>query len=80
EGLVALHGRAWQGNQAFRTLLVDGFLAGLWKQEEDALVVEPFGRFTEDQRAAVTAEAERMLRVLHPGTPYDIRFGTVVPR
>lgn len=75
----ALHGRAWQGNQAHRTLLVDGFLAGLWKREEDAVVIELFGRLDRARREAVTAEAERMLRVLHPGTPYDIRFGTVVP-
>ncbi|MFC4498056.1 MULTISPECIES: winged helix DNA-binding domain-containing protein [Streptomyces] len=71
-------GRSWQGNQAYRTLLVDGFLAGLWKLEEDALVVEPFGRLTREQRAEVTEEGERMLRALYPGTPYDIRFGTVV--
>ncbi|MGW0580751.1 winged helix DNA-binding domain-containing protein [Streptomyces sp. NPDC002920] len=71
-------GRSWQGNQAYRTLLVDGFLAGLWKLEEDALVVEPFGRLTRGQRAEVTEEGERMLRALYPGTPYDIRFGTVV--
>ncbi|GGQ04149.1 hypothetical protein GCM10010266_29600 [Streptomyces griseomycini] len=70
-------GRAWQGNTAHRTLLVDGFLAGLWRLAEDALVVEPFGRLTESQRAEVTAEGERMLRTLHPGTAYDIRFGTV---
>ncbi|MEU1180944.1 winged helix DNA-binding domain-containing protein [Streptomyces sp. NPDC005820] len=78
----ALHGRAWQGNQAYRTLLVDGFLAGLWKLEEDtgAVVVELFGRLDKARREAVTGEAERMLRVLHPGPPRDIRFGTVVPR
>ncbi|MEV6051339.1 winged helix DNA-binding domain-containing protein [Streptomyces sp. NPDC052107] len=73
-------GRHWQGNQAYRTLLVDGFLAGLWKLDPDALVVEPFGELTRAQRDEVTAEGERMLRVLHPETPYDIRFGTVVQR
>lgn len=70
-------GRAWQGNIAHRTLLVDGFLAGLWRLEEDALVIEPFGRLTGTGRAEVIAEGERMLRTLHPGTAYDIRFGTV---
>ncbi|PNG17069.1 winged helix DNA-binding domain-containing protein, partial [Streptomyces cahuitamycinicus] len=25
----------------------------------------------------VTAEGERMLRVMHPGSSYDIRFGVV---
>ncbi|MEU5310962.1 winged helix DNA-binding domain-containing protein [Streptomyces sp. NPDC021562] len=72
-------GRAWQGNQAFRTLLVDGFLAGVWQWEEDsALVIETFGRLGRAERADVTEEAERMLAVMHPGTSYDIRFGTVV--
>ncbi|MGV4981275.1 winged helix DNA-binding domain-containing protein [Streptomyces sp. NRAIS4] len=73
-------GRHWRGNQAYRTLLVDGFLAGVWKLDADALVVEPFAELTRAQRDEVTAEGERMLGVLHPGTSYDIRFGTVVPR
>ncbi|MEU1850595.1 winged helix DNA-binding domain-containing protein [Streptomyces sp. NPDC019990] len=70
-------GRSWQGNIAHRTLLVDGFLAGLWRLEEDALVIEPFDRLTRAQRDEVTAEGERMLRVMHPETSYDIRFGVV---
>ncbi|MFE6281693.1 winged helix DNA-binding domain-containing protein [Streptomyces sp. NPDC057877] len=71
-------GRTWQGNTAYPTLLVDGFLAGVWKLRDDALVIEPFGHLTAVEREAVGAEAERMLRVLHPGESYDIRFGTVV--
>ncbi len=71
-------GSAWQGNLAHRTLLVDGFLAGVWKLEADALVVEPFGRLTKAQREEVVAEGERMLTVMHQGSPYDIRFGTVL--
>ncbi|MCC5473653.1 winged helix DNA-binding domain-containing protein [Streptomyces barringtoniae] len=71
-------GRHWQGNQAYRTLLVDGFLAGLWKLDPEALVIEPFAGLTRAQRDEVTAEGERMLRVLHPEASYDIRFGTVV--
>jgi hypothetical protein len=73
-------GRSWQGNQAYCTLLVDGFLAGIWKLTADALVVEPFDRLTKAQQQDVTAEGQRMLGTLHPGTPYDIRFGTVVGR
>ncbi|MFJ8902766.1 winged helix DNA-binding domain-containing protein [Streptomyces sp. NPDC102370] len=72
-----LKGRHWKGNIAYRTLLVDGFLAGLWRLDEDALVIEPFGRLHKAAREEVTAEAERMLGVMHPGTAYDIRFGTV---
>ena len=73
-------GRSWQGNQAYCTLLVDGFLAGIWKLTADALVVEPFDRLTKAQQEDVTAEGQRLLGTLHPGTPYDIRFGTVVGR
>ncbi|MEU3347651.1 winged helix DNA-binding domain-containing protein [Streptomyces sp. NPDC006700] len=73
-------GRNATGNQAHRTLLVDGFLAGLWKPEGDTLVIESFGPLTRAQRQDVTAEAERMLAALHPGASYDIRFGTVVGR
>ncbi|MEW1604806.1 hypothetical protein [Streptomyces sp. NPDC093808] len=56
---------------------MDGFLAGLWRLDDDALVIEPFGRLDRTRRAGVTAEAERMPGALHPGTAYDIRFGTV---
>jgi len=73
-----LRGRGRQGNQAFRTLLVDGFLAGLWTLDADVLVIEPLTPLTPVQRRDVTEEGERMLRAMHPGTPYDIRFGTVV--
>lgn len=76
----AYRGRAWQGNQAHRTLLVDGFLAGLWKLDGDALVVETFGEATRSRREAIAAEGARMLAVLHPGGPHDVRFGTVVRR
>ncbi|MGV9346219.1 winged helix DNA-binding domain-containing protein [Streptomyces spiralis] len=71
-------GRAATGNQAHRTLLVDGFLAGLWKLTDDALVVEAFGELSAAQRRDVTEEGQRMLSVLHPGASYGIRFGTVV--
>ncbi|MEU4146981.1 winged helix DNA-binding domain-containing protein [Streptomyces parvulus] len=70
-------GRTWTGNQAHRVLLVDGFVAGLWRTENDTLVVEPFGRLTEEERAGITAEGERMLAVLHPEAAYGVRFGTV---
>lgn len=71
-------GRSWVGNLVHCTFLVDGFLAGVWKLERDALVIEPFGSLTRAQRTELTAEAERMLGVLYPATPYDIRFGTVI--
>ncbi|MFJ9906353.1 winged helix DNA-binding domain-containing protein [Streptomyces sp. NPDC101152] len=71
-------GRYWVGNLVHRTFLVDGFLAGVWKLEQDALVIEPFGTLTRAQRADLTKEGERMLGVMHAGEPYDVRFGTVL--
>ncbi|RZB15745.1 winged helix DNA-binding domain-containing protein [Streptomyces sp. F001] len=75
----ANRGRTWQANTVYCPLLVDGFLAGVWRLLGDTLVIEPFGRLTEAQRAEVTEEGARMLRVLHKETSYDIRFGTVIP-
>ncbi|MFE9997745.1 winged helix DNA-binding domain-containing protein [Streptomyces avermitilis] len=75
---AGLKGRTWAGNQAYRTLLVDGFLAGVWRLDEDALTIEPFGTLTRAQRQEVVQEGERMLAVMAGGTnSYDIRFGTV---
>jgi hypothetical protein len=55
------------------TLLVDGFVAGLWaidaKRRTARLTVTPFGRLDKPTRAAVAAEAERLVRVLHPTAP-----------
>jgi len=72
-----LKGRAWAGNQAYRTLLVDGFLAGLWRLEEGVLTIEPFGTLTRVQREEVVEEGERMVRTMADSSSYDIRFGTV---
>lgn len=72
-----LKGRSWQGNQAYCTLLVDGFLAGVWRQEGEILTIEPFGRLTKAQRDEVVQEAERMLTAMVGSSSYDIRFGAV---
>ncbi|MBD2818780.1 AlkZ family DNA glycosylase [Streptomyces parvulus] len=73
----AYKGRTWAKNTAYRVLLVDGFVAGLWRLDDDALVVEPFGPLTGARRDEVVAEGERMLAALHPGSTYAVRFGTV---
>ncbi|MFJ1733911.1 winged helix DNA-binding domain-containing protein [Streptomyces sp. NPDC088254] len=73
-------GRTWQGNQAHRAFLVDGFVAGVWRLEPDALVIEPFADLDRARREEVTAEAEHMLACLYAETPYDIRFTTVARR
>ncbi|MEX3099524.1 MULTISPECIES: winged helix DNA-binding domain-containing protein [unclassified Streptomyces] len=75
----AYWGRTWVGNVSHPVFLVDGFLAGVWRLAEGALTVQPFGRLAKAEREAVTEEAARMLAVMHPGTPYDIRFGAVIP-
>ncbi|WP_338492458.1 winged helix DNA-binding domain-containing protein [Streptomyces sp. SJL17-4] len=72
-----LRGRTWTGNQAHRVFLLDGFLAGIWHLDEGkdrtTLTVEPFAHVTRSQRAALTAEAERTLRLMNPqGARYDI--------
>lgn len=72
-------GRTWHANMLYCPFLVDGFLAGVWRIIDDALVIEPFGDLTKAQRAEVTEEAARMLQVMHPQESYDIRFGTVIP-
>ncbi|MFI8326640.1 winged helix DNA-binding domain-containing protein [Streptomyces sp. NPDC085529] len=71
--------RTWTGNQAHRVFLLDGFLAGLWHLEETkdrvTLTVEPFARLTRADRAALTAEAERTLRLTVPADgAYDLVF------
>ncbi|KOG14359.1 winged helix DNA-binding domain-containing protein [Streptomyces viridochromogenes] len=75
----ANRGRTWQANTFYCPLLVDGFLAGVWRILGDALVIEPFVELSKQQRADVLEEGERMLRVLHSEDSYDIRFGTVIP-
>ncbi|MFI8826126.1 winged helix DNA-binding domain-containing protein [Streptomyces sp. NPDC053431] len=69
--------RSWSGNQAHRVFLLDGFLAGIWHldegRERTVLTVEAFERPTRAQRAALTAEAERTLRLMSPqDVPYEI--------
>ena len=75
----ANRGRTWQANTFYCPLLVDGFLAGVWRILGDALVIEPFTELSRQQRAEVTREGERMVRVLHAEESYDVRFGTVIP-
>ena len=75
----ANRGRTWQANTVYCPFLVDGFLAGVWRILDDALVIEPFDELTKAQRKEATEEAESTLQVMHPQESYDIRFGTVLP-
>ncbi|MGW7263907.1 winged helix DNA-binding domain-containing protein [Streptomyces sp. NPDC054842] len=72
-----LKGRTWSGNQAYCTLLVDGFLAGVWRQRGEVLTIEPFVTLTGAQREEVVREAGRMLRVMSAEGAHDVRFGSV---
>ncbi|MEV6955994.1 winged helix DNA-binding domain-containing protein [Streptomyces sp. NPDC051183] len=77
-------GRSWRGNQAFCTLLVDGFLAGLWKPDGSGLTVELFGTASKAQRDEIVAEGESLLAAMTeagaeggPGNPASVRFGSI---
>ncbi|WKV71106.1 winged helix DNA-binding domain-containing protein [Streptomyces sp. PCS3-D2] len=54
-------GRSWTGNQAHCTLLVDGFLAGLWRLEGAALTVELFGSVPKAAEQEIVAEGEKLI-------------------
>jgi hypothetical protein len=61
------------------TILLDGFVAGVWKIEKTkktaTLVVEPFRPLSAENRGALAEEGERLLRFATDGTPeLDVRF------
>ncbi|MFE6837109.1 winged helix DNA-binding domain-containing protein [Streptomyces sp. NPDC057705] len=62
-----IKGRTWTGNQAHCTLLVDGFVAGLWKLEGAVLTVELFGRVPKAQKEEIVAEGERVIADMGEG-------------
>ncbi|MGP3689224.1 winged helix DNA-binding domain-containing protein [Streptomyces sp. IBSNAI002] len=59
-----IKGRTWTGNQAHCTLLVDGFLAGLWKQDGNTLTVELFEETRAGRMEEIVAEGELMLAAM----------------
>ncbi|MFJ7420587.1 winged helix DNA-binding domain-containing protein [Streptomyces uncialis] len=79
---AAYKGLTWQGNYAYRVLMTDGLVAGVWKLEEDAdsavLTIEPFAPLGRGRREATVAEGERVLRLLaEPSVAHEVRFGAV---
>ncbi|MGW0897188.1 winged helix DNA-binding domain-containing protein [Streptomyces goshikiensis] len=78
-------GRSWAGNQAYRTLLLDGFLAGLWKADAGVLTVELFAAASKAAKSAkeeIVAEGELLLAAMDedPQTPagrWSVRFGSI---
>ncbi|MFI5754929.1 winged helix DNA-binding domain-containing protein [Streptomyces sp. NPDC051569] len=77
----AYRGRASHGNVAHRVLLVDGFLAGIWRLTETGdravLTVESFGKLSRRQGTEVSEEGERLLATMTSATSYDIRYGSL---
>ncbi|MGW0393659.1 winged helix DNA-binding domain-containing protein [Streptomyces sp. NPDC003042] len=81
-------GRTWTGNQAHRALLVDGFLAGLWRIDGDdggerdgrdvrpALTVELFGTQSRARKDEIATEGEALLAAM-AGAPGTVRFGSI---
>jgi len=74
-----LKGRTWQGNQAYCVLLVDGFVAGVWRQDGEVLTIDLFGALSKAQRQEVVKEAERLIETMTgaASSSWDIRFGPV---
>ncbi|MER5806945.1 winged helix DNA-binding domain-containing protein [Streptomyces sp. NPDC002033] len=82
-----IRGRTWTGNQAHRTLLVDGFVAGLWRVDEGEgagdgagegtrLIVELFGTHTRTRKEEIEAEGRELLAAMAGGAG-SVRFGSI---
>ncbi|WP_406515015.1 winged helix DNA-binding domain-containing protein [Streptomyces sp. NBC_00873] len=81
-------GRNGNGNQAYGAVLVDGFLAAIWRfgapgqkpGGEGTVTVQALGRLSPAEREAVTEEGLRMLATMGPTDPaaHDIRFAPFV--
>ncbi|MEV0990638.1 winged helix DNA-binding domain-containing protein [Streptomyces sp. NPDC049949] len=74
-----VRGRTWTGNQAHRTLLVDGFVAGLWRWEGESLTVELFGKTPKGEKELIVAEGERLVAEMTEtgGAAGSVRFGSI---
>ncbi|MFE1409929.1 winged helix DNA-binding domain-containing protein [Streptomyces sp. NPDC058746] len=71
-------GRSWTGNQAHCVLLVDGFLAGLWKLDDGLLTVELFdGKLPAARRAEIVAEGEAMVGAMADMSGSGVRFASI---
>ncbi|MFE2285365.1 winged helix DNA-binding domain-containing protein [Streptomyces sp. NPDC059443] len=74
-------GRTWSGNQAHCVLLLDGFLAGLWKLNGNTLTVELFSAATKARTAEIVAEGEALLAAMTEdgadGAGGSVRFGSI---
>lgn len=75
-------GRNGKGNQAYGTVLVDGFLAAIWRSDRTddtaTATVQPLGGLGAGDRDAVAEEAVRLLTAMTDATAYDVRFAAFV--
>ncbi|MGW1467558.1 winged helix DNA-binding domain-containing protein [Streptomyces sp. NPDC002308] len=75
-------GRNGKGNQAYGTVLVDGFLAAIWRLDRTddtaTATVQPLGRLGRADREAVTEEAVHLLTVMTDAGAHDVRFADFV--
>jgi hypothetical protein len=55
-------------DRLMRTFLVDGFVAGTWALKGEVLELQPARRLTVAERRALTAEGQRLLRFVVPGS------------
>ncbi|MFH9395472.1 winged helix DNA-binding domain-containing protein [Streptomyces sp. NPDC017556] len=73
-------GRNGVGNQAYGSVLIDGFFDAVWRVEREdgtaILTVQPLRSLVRAERAEITEEAARMLTVMTDATDHDVRFGT----
>lgn len=78
----AYKGRNGVGNQAYGTVLVDGFLAALWRLDETAddatVTVQPLGRLGRAQREEIAQEAVDLMTVMSQASAYDVRFAPFI--
>ena len=71
----------FSGNGVYATVLVDGFAVARWSVDRGkgttTLVVQPFAKLTATDRGAITEEAIRLLELLAPDSPADVRFSAL---
>uniref|UniRef100_A0AAU3GRK0 Winged helix DNA-binding domain-containing protein n=1 Tax=Streptomyces sp. NBC_01401 TaxID=2903854 RepID=A0AAU3GRK0_9ACTN len=78
----AYKGRNGVGNQAYGTVLADGFLAALWRLDETevtaTVTVQALGELDRATREEITQEAVDMQKVMSTAPAHDVRFATFI--
>lgn len=69
-------------NLNVRAFLIDGFVSGFWKIDEDknraTLTLDPFAKLAKKHERALTAEGEKLLAFMAPeATKTGVKFGRV---